>query len=115
MRRRQVGPAEQLRHHLRELRHGDPLTTADVDHLAPEIGGVARGQEIRVHRVGDIREVARLVAGTVNHRRSVVRQRFRERGNHTGVGAVGVLARTEDVEVAQRDGVDLEAGCIGAP
>jgi len=63
------------------------------------------GNQIGGNRVADKREVARLPAIAKNHRRFSPQHPGAEPGNDPGIGRRECLARTENVEVAQGDGL----------
>src|SRR5262249_57735977 len=72
------------------------------------------GQQIRLDDVVDVSEVARLRAVAVYLERPAANRPEDEAGNHRGVLRFGVLARAEDVEVAQPDRLDsVEPGPDG--
>ena len=74
------------------------------------IGG-GGGQQIGLHGVGHVAEIAAGFAITVDPHGFALQQRGRPLGNHGGIGAVGILPRPEHVEVAQANG--LEAVAVG--
>src|SRR5204862_6547277 len=61
------------------------------------------GSQNAVDDVGDIGELARVLAVAVDGRLTGVAERADEERDDAGVGRRGILPRTEDVEVADRD------------
>lgn len=84
---------------------GDALGAGDVDDLAGEGFGGAGGEEVGMDDVVDVGEVAGLLAVAVDEGGFAGGDGFGEGGDDGGVGGVGVLARAEDVEVTEGDGV----------
>src|SRR5262249_60275844 len=78
---------------------------ADVEHLARG-GGRARGEDVRLDDVVDIREVARLTAVAVDLQQLAAQRPENEAGDHRRVFRGRVLAWAEHVEIAQADGFD---------
>ena len=83
----------------------DAAAGRDVDHLAAGVRRLA-GPQHAVDDVGDVGEVARLLAVAVDGRRPSVEQRRREQRDHARVGRRGILPRAEHVEVADADGLE---------
>jgi len=77
-----------------------------VARLGASAGG---GQQVGLHGVGYEAEVAAGFAVAVDVDRIALEQRGRPLGHHGGIGAVGILPRAEDVEVAQADGGEAVA------
>src|SRR5881628_4200693 len=86
------------------------VAAADVEHLAGHAGRRrAGGEQVRVHHVRDVDEVAGLTPVAVDRGRLPRERRGDEARHHGGVLRLRILARAEDVEVAQDD--RLEAVC----
>src|SRR5690606_15684349 len=75
---------------------------------------VGGGEEVGMHGVGDVGEIAAGGAVAVNGRPLACKEVAGEGGDDAGVGAVGVLPRAEDVEVAKANGIHLVDGGVGA-
>ena len=60
-------------------------------------------QQIAVHHVGNISEITRLFAITVDDRRLAGKHARNEDRNDGGIGAVRILSRPENVEVSNAD------------
>src|SRR5919197_4525782 len=111
---RQAPPEDRLE--LRDdLEQAHPVTAADVEHLAADAGR-ARGEQVGLDDVVDVREVPRLGAVAVDLEGLPAEAPEDESGNDRGVLGLRVLPRTEDVEVAEPDRLDaVEArpdGCV---
>src|SRR5213075_2201657 len=77
---------------------------ADVEHAAGDaLGRRVTSEQVRVHHVGDKRKVARLRAITEDHRRFAAQRGGDEERYYGTVLRVEILARSEHVEIAQRD------------
>ena len=86
------------------------VADGDVVDLVARLGAFAGGgQQVGLDGVGDVAEVAAGFAVAVDVDRLALEQRGSPLGDHGGVGAVGVLAGAEDVEVAQADGCEAVA------
>ena len=84
------------------------LAARDVEHLAR---GARRGagQQVRLDGVVDVAEVARLLAVAVDGRRAPLQRRRDEVRDDRRVLRLRILARAEDVEVAQRHRLEAVA------
>src|SRR5262245_40658797 len=78
----------------------DPLAYPQVDDLSDRFSRFSRAQ-VRVDHVRDVREIARLLAVAINHRRNAREQGRDEFRDHAGIRRRRVLPRPEDVEIAQ--------------
>jgi len=89
-----------------ELEKRGLVAKGDVVRL-PERRGILHrgGEQVRLHHVVDVAEVARRGAVAVDVRHLAAQQRPDPRGDHRRIGTVRVLARAEDVEVAKADGL----------
>ena len=92
--------------HRPELVQGRTVPARDVHDLARELSARPRGQEVRRHDVVDEAEVSRLPTVPVDRRRLLPEGRGDELRDDGGVVALRILARTEDVEVAQTERLD---------
>ena len=94
-------------------------TRGDVDDRRPRTPAASAASRFAVDDVVDVREVARLLAVAVDGHRLAVRDRADEARHDGGVLRHRVLARAEDVEVAERDDLHpvhaAEARCKSAP
>ena len=61
-------------------------------------------QKIGLHDVGDVAEIARGLAVSIDHDRAAMQHRIHPARDYRGVGAFRILARPEYVEIAQSDG-----------
>jgi len=78
--------------------------------LVARLGAFAgSGQQVGLHGVGDVAEVAAGFAVAVDVDGIALEQRGRPFRHHGGIGTLGVLPRAEDVEVAQADGGEAVA------
>ena len=75
---------------------------ADVDDFSAGGGGFA-GQQISLHHVFDVGEVAGLLAIAVDQGFGIFQERGAEFREHAGIRRAGVLARAENVEVPKTD------------
>ena len=97
--------ANQPPHRLEERVERDAGAGGHVDDAAAGTGGLT-GAQHAVDDVGDVREVAALLAIAVDRWRPVLEERHGEQRNDAGVGRRRILPRTEDVEVPDRDGLE---------
>ena len=74
----------------------------DVEDFAGNVGSLA-GQKIGLHGIVDEREIAGLLAIAKNHGLRLFQEARAEFRQDAGVGRAGILARTENIEVAERD------------
>ena len=88
-----------------QLVQRDAAAAGDVDHVARRLRRVGR-EQVGAHGVGDEGEVAALLAVAVDARGLAAQARRREARHHGGVLALRILARSEHVEVAERDGLE---------
>ena len=80
------------------------VSDGDVVDLVGCIGARARRrQQVGLHRVVDEAEVAAGFAVSVDANALAAQHRRGPLRNHGGIGAIGILPRSEDVEVAQPD------------
>ena len=101
---------EQRTDHLKELAQGSLLAHRDVVDLVERRGLVGeRGEEIGLHHVVDVAEVARRLAVAIDVGGLVAHHRRDPARDHRRVIAVRVLARPEHVEIAQADGFEAVA------
>ena len=91
----------------RQLVQRRAVAAGEVDHLPLELRRRRRRQEVRGDRVVDEAEVAGLLAVAVDDGGLTGERRGDEVRDDRGVLAVRVLARAEDVEVAERDRLHL--------
>lgn len=72
-------------------------------------GGVGggHGQHIHLDDVVDVGEVAGILAVAVDVGGLVLHELLHEQGNYGGISSVGVLAASEDIEIAQADVFEL--------
>ena len=70
-----------------------------------------RRQDVGLHRVLDVAEVARRLAVAVDRGRLTFEQRGDPARDHRGIGAARILARPEHVEVPQADGLHPVRAC----
>src|SRR5215207_632988 len=98
--------AEHARHVLGDLANRDVLTAADIEHLAGRTIDLER-EPTRSRYIFDVHEVAALVTVFEHERWFVIEEPRREDREHTRVWIRQRLARTVDVEEAQRDGRNL--------
>ena len=85
------------------------LAVGHVQHAAGHAGGVG-GQQVGLDGVAHVAEIARLPPVAVDHRLPAGEHGRDEQRDHGRVGAVGVLPRPENVEVAQGDGFESVGG-----
>ena len=97
---------------LDHLIQGHPAADPDVENLAGNIGRFA-GEQIGLHGVFDVCEIAGYPAVAKNHRLRFVEKSAAEFGEHTGIRRAGILARTEHVEVAQANVLQAVAAAEG--
>src|SRR5262245_2901225 len=83
-----------------QLIERDPLANPQVDDMSGGFSGFGRAK-VRVDHVRDEREIARLLAVAIYHRRNAREQGRDEFRYHAGIRRRGVLTRPEDVEIAQ--------------
>ena len=88
-------------HRAQQLVQRNAAAGRDVDDLAGRLRRLA-GAQHAVDDVGDVGEVARLLAVAVDDRLAVLEKRRREERDDAGVRRSRILPRTEDVEVANR-------------
>ncbi len=89
---------------------GGAVADGDVVDLVARLGVFAGGgQQVGLYGVGDVAEVAAGFAVAIDVDGIALEQRGRPFGDHGGIGAVGVLPRAKDVEVAQADGGETVA------
>ncbi len=92
--------------------HGGDEVEHRLGVAAADVADVARGSrrrcgaERRVHDVGDVGEVARLLAVAEDDRPSALDRKPHEARHHAAVLRRRVLTRTEHVEVPQRHGLE---------
>jgi hypothetical protein len=72
----------------------DPLVTRERDRERAHIG---------LGDIGDVDEIARLFARSIDDERLVIQQAVEKDRDDARVWALGILPRPEDVEVAERD------------
>ena len=77
------------------------LPARHVHDLTFDVGGALGGGEVGLHGVGHIGEVAGLAAVAVNGGAIAFKQDVDELRDHRCIRPIGILARPEDVEVAQ--------------
>src|SRR5438445_12658510 len=83
------------------------VAAADVEHLAGHVGrGRAGGEQVRVHDVRDVDEVAGLGPVAVDRGRLARERRGDEARYDGGVLRLRVLARADAIEVAQDHGLE---------
>src|SRR5882757_1289743 len=75
---------------------------AYVEDFAGDVGGVER-QQVGLHCIFDIGEIAGLFAVAEDHRLRFFQRSVAELGENSGVRRAGILARAEHVEIAQAD------------
>src|SRR5215469_8372550 len=85
-------------------------TGGDVEDFSRDsVGRGLAGQIIRFYHVVDVSEVATLVAIPIDRGLLATEHRRNEFGEHPGIWRGGILPRSEDIEVAQADGLKLVA------
>jgi len=84
------------------------LGVGDVEDLSGRGLRAGRGQDVGAHDVRDIGEIAGLLAVPVHVQRHAQVGLLHELGDDGRVQGLRVLARAEDVEVAQGDGLQAE-------
>src|SRR3989454_10810605 len=82
-----------------------PVPAADVEDLAADARG-ARGEQVGLDDVVDVREVPRLGAVAVDLEGLAAEAPEDEPRDHRGVLGLRILTRAEDVEVAEPDRLD---------
>src|ERR1051325_9751078 len=96
---------------LPQLSDADGFAAADVEHLAYNaLSRRLARQQVGAHDVGDVDEVPRLPAVAADHRRLAAQRGEDEPRDDRCVRRRRVLARTENVEVAQRHGLKAVGG-----
>src|SRR4029077_12265209 len=101
------GGGQALADHFVKLVQGGLGADGDVELLSDDRGVLdGGGEEVGLDDVGDVAEIAAGGAVAIDEDGGVFNHRGDPLGNDGGVGAVGVLARTEDVEVTQADALD---------
>src|SRR6266545_2150482 len=94
--------SDELADRLEKRVQRNPAPGRDVDYFPTRsVGGT--GSQNAVDDVGDVGEIARVLAVAVNGRLTGVAERADEERDDAGVGRRWILPRTEDVEVADRD------------
>ena len=101
--------AQQLVEHGDQLQQARAAAVGHVEHPAGHVRRVGR-QQVAMHDVGHIREVARLPAVAIDRRLPAGQHGRDEQRNHGRVLAVRILPRAEDVEVADRHGLETVRG-----
>ena len=86
------------------------VSGGDVENLSRGLRrGSFAGQQICLHRVVNVSEVAALLAVAEDRGLLATQHHGNELGEDTGIGRGGILPRAEDVEVAQGHGLKLVA------
>lgn len=94
---------------LEELVEGGGLADGDIKYLVESCRVLCgSGEEIGLDNVVNVTEVATGFAVAKNMDWLVLKQRCNPARNDGGVRACGVLARAEDIEIAETDGVQSE-------
>ena len=83
------------------LEQADALAGADVDDFTLQFAAAGGGEQVRVHHVVDVGEVAGLLSIAEDRRLRAAGEGLGERGDRRRIGRVGILPRAEDVEVAK--------------
>ena len=88
----------------------NPLPYADVEHASRNFGcRRLAGEQIRLHRVVDVSEVAALGAVSENRRLFSTKHLGDEFSQHAGIWGIRILPRPKNIEVAQADGFQAVA------
>src|SRR5664279_3440778 len=93
----------------RQFLDGDALAIGNVKHA----GRWRRSgeEDIRGHNIFHENKISRLLAVAVNQDRLISQRALNEDGYGSGVLALGILTRTEDVEIAQARGLQPAFVC----
>ena len=65
-----------------------------------------RREQVGLHDVSDVGEIACLLSIAKDDRPALLKERGQKAGNHRRILRVGILTRAEDIEIAQRDGLN---------
>lgn len=98
--------SRQLPQQPHEIVDGHRATTADIERVTGSIGRPA-GEQVRLYYVLDGHKVAGLLAVAEDREALASDKLADEARDYSGIGRVGVLARTEHVEVSQRDAREI--------
>eukprot|EP01022_Parablepharisma_sp_SALTPOND_P004211 TRINITY_DN118_c1_g1_i1.p1 TRINITY_DN118_c1_g1~~TRINITY_DN118_c1_g1_i1.p1 ORF type:complete len:1598 (-),score=548.50 TRINITY_DN118_c1_g1_i1:18136-22929(-) len=100
---------QQAAHDLIELVEAGAIVERDVVDLVGGVGRGGGGQQVGLHHVVDVAEVARGLAIAIDAQCIVADHRRHPLRDHGSVGAVRILAAAEHIEVAQADALQAIA------
>src|SRR5580704_10893397 len=80
---------------------GEAASDTDVENFAGDVARRFKGEQVGLHGVFNVGEIARLFAVAKNDRSRFVERGGAEFCEHAGIGRAGILARAENVEIAK--------------
>src|SRR5947209_4963194 len=99
------GNTQQLSCNMQYRIERDLFATSNIHSKANGIRR-ARREQIGLHDVSDVGEIACLLSIAKDDRPVLLKERGQKAGYHRRVVRVGVLTRAEDIEIPQRDGLN---------